>query len=194
MIGDLVNFEISDEDRARLLRLARQCLEARVRRELPPAAERGGALDLRCGAFVTIHCAGELRGCLGRLQPDAPLADTVAHLAKAVADSDPRFYPVTLDELSAISLEISVLTPEHEISDVAEIEVGRHGLILEQGHRRGLLLPQVATEHGWDRETFLEHTCVKAGLSPGAWRCGARVLAFEALVFGETTLLRQGPT
>jgi AmmeMemoRadiSam system protein A len=113
------------------------------------------------------------------------LADTVAHLARAVADSDPRFHPVTIDELSSISLEISVLTPWREISDVAEIKVGRHGLILEHGYRRGLLLPQVATEHGWDRETFLDHTCIKAGLAPGAWRCGARVLAFEAVVFGE---------
>ena len=185
MIDDSVIFEISADDRVRLLRLARRSFEARVRREATPAAERGGALDLQCGAFVTIHRAGDLRGCLGRLEPNAPLADTVAHLARAVADSDPRFQPVTIDELSSISLEISVLTPWREISDVAEIEVGRHGLILEHGYRRGLLLPQVATEHGWDRETFLDHTCIKAGLAPGAWRCGARVLAFEAVVFGE---------
>ena len=177
--------DISSDDQQRLLRLARQALDARVRREPPPPVEYGGALDWPCGAFVTIHHRGELRGCLGRLDVDAPLADTIAHLAAVVSDSDSRFNPVSARELPDISVEISVLTPEQEVRSIEEIEIGRHGLIIEHGHRRGLLLPQVATEHGWNRETFLDHTCRKASLPPDAWRHGARILIFEALVFGE---------
>jgi AmmeMemoRadiSam system protein A len=165
--------------------LARRALEARVRREPPPPPDRGGALEWPRGAFVTIHAAGELRGCLGRLDPGAPLSETVAGLAASVSDSDPRFQPVAATELPEIDVEISVLTPEREISSPAEIEVGRHGLIVEQGSRRGLLLPQVAPELGWDAETFAAQTCVKAGLPPDAWRRGARLLVFEAQVFAE---------
>ena len=177
--------DISTDDQQRLLRLARQALDARVRKAPSPPVERGGALDWPCGAFVTIHYRGELRGCLGRLGVDAPLADTIAHLAGVVSDSDSRFNPVSARELPEIALEISVLTPEQEVHSIDEIEIGRHGLIIEQGHRRGLLLPQVATEHGWNRETFLDHTCRKASLPPDAWRHGARTLIFEAQVFGE---------
>jgi len=176
---------IGPDDRQRLLRLAREALEARVRKAPPPLVEHGGALDWPCGAFVTIHYRGDLRGCLGRVDVNAPLADTVAHLAGVVSDSDPRFDPVSARELPDISLEISVLTPEEEVRSIDQIEIGRHGLIIEQGHRRGLLLPQVATEHGWNRETFLDHTCRKASLPPDAWRRGARILIFEAQVFGE---------
>ncbi|MGH9254380.1 MAG: AmmeMemoRadiSam system protein A [Vicinamibacterales bacterium] len=173
------------EDQQRLLALARRALEARVRRQPPPAAEQGSALELPRGAFVTIHCRGELRGCLGHIETSAPLAETVLHLAGSVADSDPRFAPVAIVELHDIEIEISVLTPEREVRSIAEIEVGRHGLIVEQGVRRGLLLPQVATEQGWDRETFLSHTCRKAALAPDAWLRGARLFVFEAQVFGE---------
>jgi AmmeMemoRadiSam system protein A len=168
-----------------LLRLARAALEARVRGRRAPAPARGGLLDEPRGAFVSIHCAGELRGCLGRLEIDQPLAETVAHLAAVVSDSDPRFPPVREGELPQLEVEISVLTPEREIASAEEIEVGRHGLIVEHGTRRGLLLPQVAIEHGWDREAFLQHTCRKAGLPPDAWRQGARLYVFEAQVFSE---------
>jgi AmmeMemoRadiSam system protein A len=177
--------EIPRDDQQQLLRLARQALEARVRREPAPPVEYGGALEWPCGAFVTIHYRGSLRGCLGRVDVDAPLADTVAHLAAVVSDSDARFAPVSAPELTDISIEISVLTPEQEVRSIEEIEIGRHGLIIEQGYRRGLLLPQVATDHGWNRETFLDHTCRKASLPPDAWRRGARILIFEAQVFGE---------
>lgn len=173
------------EEQDRLLKLARESLEARVHRHRAPAPPAGGLLDSHRGAFVTLHRQGELRGCLGRIDVDQPLAETVAHLAAVVSDSDPRFTPVDAKELPAIDVEISVLTPEREPASLEEIEVGRHGLIVERGSRRGLLLPQVATEHGWDRETFLSHTCLKAGLPPDAWRHGARVLIFEAQVFGE---------
>lgn len=176
---------ISFVDQQRLLVLARRALEARVGRQPPPALEQGGVLDEPRGAFVTIRRHGELRGCLGRIAPDAPLAETVADLGASVSDSDPRFNPVSSGELDDIDVEISVLTPEREVRSIAEIEPGRHGLIVEQGHRRGLLLPQVATEQGWDVETFVSETCRKAGLPIDAWRNGARMFVFEAEVFGE---------
>ena len=173
-------------DQQRLLDFARRCLEARVRRESPPPVERGGGLDLPMGAFVSVHCRGDLRGCLGRLETDRPIAENVAHLAAVVSDSDPRFLPISPSELADLDLEISALTPEEEVSDITTIEVGRHGVIIEHGHRRGLLLPQVATEYGWDREAFLDHTCLKAGLPAQAWRTGVRIYVFEAQVFSDT--------
>ena len=174
---------IALEDRVRLLALARRALEAHVRRGTAPPVDV--ELDIKAGAFVSIFWRGQLRGCLGRLTPDVVLPALVVGLAQTVADSDPRFDPVRPDELADITLEISVLTPECEITSVDEIEVGRHGLIIARGSRRGLLLPQVATEHGWDRATFLDHTCSKAGLPAGAWKDGARISVFEAIVFGE---------
>ena len=181
---------LSNDDCQRLLRLARHCLDARVLRLSPPPVDRGGGLDDPMGVFVTIHSRGELRGCLGRLEADRPVADHVAQLAAAVSDSDPRFSPLRAEELATTDIEISALTPEQEVRDVSEIVVGRHGLIVEQGPRRGLLLPQVATEHGWDRETLLESTCTKAGLPTDAWRQGARMFTFEAQVFGEKDFRR----
>lgn len=183
---------ITPADQQRLLSLARRALEARVRRQPPPGPERGGALEWRRGAFVTIHCLGDLRGCLGRFDTGAPLADTIAELAASVSDSDPRFDPVSVLDVEGITLEISVLTPEREIHVIADIEIGRHGLIVEQGARRGLLLPQVATEYGWDALTFVSHTCLKAALAADAWRHGARMLVFEAQVFGELSPSRDG--
>ena len=176
---------ISLDDQRRLIELARCALEARVRHAALPDIESTLAPDVRCGAFVSIFHDGELRGCLGRLNSPLPIARLVVDLAQAVADSDPRFDRVVPEELDGIDLEISILTHEREIQSVDEIEVGKHGLIVEQGTSRGLLLPQVPEEHGWDRDTFLNHTCLKAGLAPDAWRRGARIFVFEALVFGE---------
>jgi AmmeMemoRadiSam system protein A len=173
-----------------LLRFARRCVEARVRRQPPPDIERGGGLEAPMGAFVSLHTAGELRGCLGRIECDRAIVENIAHLAAVVCDCDPRFPSLTARELDETVIEISALTPEEEVADVSDIEVGRHGLIVEQGDRRGLLLPQVATEHGWDRETFLDYTCVKAGLPRDAWRRGARIFRFEAQVFGERSTPR----
>lgn len=174
------------DDRLRLLSIARRALEARVRREHEPAPEGGGVLDTRRGAFVSIHLKDALRGCLGRLEADWTIGRVVQHLGRALADSDPRFAPVEVDEVDDLSIEISVLSPEREAASTGEIEIGRHGLIVESNGRRGLLLPQVASGHGWDVETFLRHTCLKAALSPDAWRTGARILLFEAEVFGES--------
>jgi len=176
---------INVDDQRTLLTLARRAIEARVRRERPPRADCAGALAEPCGAFVSIHRRGTLRGCLGHLRREMPLGQLVVELAGEVADSDPRFEPVSAIELGDLQVEISVLTLAHAIQSVDDIEVGRHGLIVEDGHRRGLLLPQVAVEHRWTRQELLEHTCRKAGLPPDAWTRDARVLAFEAQVFGE---------
>jgi hypothetical protein len=173
------------DDRRRLLAIARHALQARVRGERDPDPEGGGALDTPCGAFVSIHHGDDLRGCLGRLESDWAIARVVCHLGRAVADSDPRFAPVKSEELDRLSIEISALTPEREVQSVHEIQIGRHGVIVERGPRRGLLLPQVATDRGWDVDTFLDHTCLKASLPGDAWRHDARIWIFEAEVFGE---------
>ena len=175
---------IDADEQRRLLDLARRALEAHVRGTTPPAVETS-ANDPRRGAFVSIFWRGELRGCLGRLTSNLPIRRIVFQLAQAVADSDPRFDKVTPSELADIAFEISILTREREVASVDEIEVGRHGLIVEHGSSRGLLLPQVPIEQGWDRDTFLDHTCLKAGLAADAWRRGARMFIFEAQVFGE---------
>ena len=176
---------MSAEHRRQLVVMARAALEARVHRRPVPAPEQWETSLSGRGAFVTILYRGELRGCLGRITSDLPLADLVCHLAEIVADSDPRFDAVRAHELPDMRLEISVLTPEREIAAIAEIELGRHGLIVEQGASRGLLLPQVPAEHGWDVETFVSQTCVKAGLRADAWKRGVRMFVFEAEVFGE---------
>ena len=176
---------LTRDTQRQLLAIARAALEARVRGTRVPESGSKGSNQPGQGAFVTIFCNGELRGCLGRVTSDWPLPDLVRHLAREVADSDPRFTPVAPHELEDIALEVSVLTPEREIRSIDEIELGRHGLIVEQGSRKGLLLPQVPTEHEWDRETFVSQTCLKAGLPADAWRHGARLLVFEAQVFGE---------
>jgi len=176
---------LSSDEKRQLLELARAALESRVRRSPAPDIGASAASGPGRGAFVTVLCNGELRGCLGRIASELPLARLVHQLAQSVADSDPRFEAVRQDELVHITLEISVLTSEREIQSVTEIEIGRHGLIVEHGSRRGLLLPQVPAEHGWDRDTFVRHTCLKAGLDADAWRRGVRMFVFEAQVFGE---------
>ena len=176
---------ISEADEKPLLSIARQALEARVVGDRSPDVVCIGPLALRCGAFVSIHNGDELRGCLGRLSPSSPLGATLVYLGGALADSDPRFPPVSPDELPLLQMEISLLTPERAVSSLDELTVGQHGVSVEQGRSRGLLLPQVATEFGWDRETFLEHACLKAGLPREAWRNGARMLVFEARIFAE---------
>ncbi|HEX7624403.1 MAG TPA: AmmeMemoRadiSam system protein A, partial [Anaeromyxobacteraceae bacterium] len=122
------------------------------------------------GAFVTLRVKGELRGCVGTLSPDGPLARTVQRMAAAAAAEDPRFRPVRPEELDDLDLTVSALGERRRMHDPAEIEVGRHGLVVQLGWQRGTLLPQVAVEEGWDALTFLERTCLKAGLPPQAWR------------------------
>jgi len=177
---------LTDEDRKILLSLARRALEQGVcgvtePEELPYASP---ALTEPRGAFVTLRKQGELRGCIGHVLTSDPLYETVQECAVAAALSDPRFPAVTPDEASSLHLEISILSTPAEIAP-EQIEVGRHGLIITRGWRRGLLLPQVPVTWHWDRERFLEETCTKAGLPSDAWRKGARIEAFTAEVFEE---------
>jgi hypothetical protein len=176
---------ISSEDRRRLLQEARRAVSDALAGRSAVPAEPEGVLGLRAGVFVSIHSHGELRGCIGHLDGDQPLAAVVARSAVAAATEDPRFAPVTSAELNACEIEISVLGPIEAVEDVDDIVVGRHGLIVEQSWHRGLLLPQVAREQRWDRDTFLARTCAKAGLPGDAWKRGAKILRFEAEVFSD---------
>lgn len=174
---------IREADRQRLLDLARAAIVARVTRQRPPDALP--SLDIPVsGAFVTVYSRGELRGCLGTLDPREPLGEVIVRLGGDVSQNDYRFDPIRPAELDAVEIDLSILTQPELVADPVSIVVGRDGLIVERGSRKGLLLPQVATEHGWDRETFLAYTCQKAGLPPDAWRHGARIWRFQAEVFG----------
>ena len=180
---------LTPEQRNQLLSIARRSIEAVLAGHRP---DLGGVsldpvLTRPSGAFVTLHEAGgELRGCIGSIQAVAPLFQAVSSSAINAAFRDPRFFPVTPEELPALHIEISVMSPIEAVTNVEEIEVGRDGLIVSRGSRAGLLLPQVASEHGWDRETFLRQTCVKAGLPPDAWRSpDCRIERFSAEVFAE---------
>jgi AmmeMemoRadiSam system protein A len=175
----------SDADRRKLLRLAREAIVAHVSGRPAPAVEETDAIARPAGVFVSLHKRGDLRGCIGHIEADQPLVRAVARYAVAAATSDPRFAGVTESELGDVEIELSILSPLEAVSNIDEIEIGRHGLLVEMGWNRGLLLPQVATEWQWDRETFIAQTCHKAGLALDAWKKGATIWKFEAEVFGE---------
>lgn len=180
--------ELSAEARSELLSLARGTLEAHFRGEPPPrlASDRAATFGEPRGLFVTLHKRGKLRGCIGTLAPTGDLTRVVSEFAMRAAFEDPRFPPLEERELPDCELEISVLTAPRPITSAEEIEIGKDGLIFELGGRRGLLLPQVATEWGFDRERFLAEVAVKAGLPPTACRHpAARISAFRAEVFSE---------
>jgi uncharacterized protein len=176
--------EFTPEERAVLLRLAHESiLSALERREIsltPPSPH----LDEPRGAFTTIYFHGTLRGCVGYVFPVASLYRTVAETARAAAFEDTRFSPVSPQEAPELDVSLSILSPLRVITP-EEVEIGRHGLVVSHGGRRGLLLPQVPVEHQWDRATFMEQTCRKAGLPLDAWRQGATLEAFTAEVFGD---------
>ncbi len=178
---------LSEDARDLLLRLARQALEQAVRTgRLPQIDPPPGAPQEPCGAFVTLHKHGRLRGCVGYIESALPLYQTVRECARAAALQDRRFEPVEPEEVAGLEMEISVLSPLEDITP-ERVEVGRHGLLVSRGYLRGLLLPQVPVEWHWDRETFLSETCRKAGLPADEWRHGARIQAFTAQVFAETS-------
>ncbi len=178
---------LTDEEQKILLKLARDTIEMWVKEQArPPLPSAKGIMGEKCGAFVTIHKKGQLRGCIGNMVGHAPLVETIQEMAIASSTGDPRFHPVNREELKEIDIEISVLSPLREIKDVGEIEVGRHGILMSRGMYHGVLLPQVATEYGWDRTTFLQHTCMKAGLPENAWQDPTtRIEIFSAQIFGE---------
>jgi AmmeMemoRadiSam system protein A len=177
---------LTSEERGILLRAAREAIESRLERRRPTYPEATGKLKKKSGAFVTIYKGGKLRGCIGFVIAVKPLFQTVVEAAEASAFHDPRFPPLDSRELTEISIDISVLSEPRPIRGLDEIQVGTHGLIIRQGHRSGLLLPQVATEYGWDRDTFLTHTCYKAGLPGDCWRrADTEIELFSAEVFGE---------
>lgn len=176
------------DERALLLRLAREAIGAGLTRKAtaPPAAATLPEELTRDGAaFVTLHLDGNLRGCIGSLEADEPLYRNVMRNARNAAFHDPRFFPLTAQELPRVRLEISVLTPPRRIASPAEFVIGRHGIILEKDGASAVFLPQVAPEQGWDRDTTLTHLALKAGLEPNAWRRDAEFFVFEAIVFGE---------
>ena len=176
--------EFSPEERTLLLQVAHESiLSALECREIsldPPTSH----LAEPRGAFTSLYLNGELRGCVGYVLPVGSVYRAVIETARAAAFEDSRFYPVTIDEARQLEIELSILSPPQPITP-EQVEVGRHGLLVSMGGNRGLLLPQVPTERNWDRFTFLEETCRKAGLPPDAWKYGATIEAFTAEVFGE---------
>jgi AmmeMemoRadiSam system protein A len=176
--------EFSQDERALLLRLAHDAIVSKLeRREIPLDPPTDHLAEPR-GAFTSLYLRGELRGCVGYVLPVSPVYRAVADTARAAAFEDTRFYPVTLPEARDLEIELSILSPPQPISPEA-IEIGRHGLLISMAGHRGLLLPQVPAEHHWDRATFLEQTCRKAGLPLDAWKNGATIEAFTAEIFGE---------
>jgi AmmeMemoRadiSam system protein A len=179
-------FPLSEFAQSELLTLSRNCLEeflehGRKTIKQPDSSE----LLERRGVFVTLQTHGELRGCIGVPEPVSPLFQAAQECAMSAARADPRFPPMTGVELPDLQIEISVLSPLETVQDIDGIEIGVHGLLLNYMGRRGLLLPQVALERGWDRETFLEQLCRKARLPATAWKVGATIERFSALVFRE---------
>ena len=176
--------EFSPQERQLLLHLAHHSIEAALDGRHLDTTPPSDHLAEQRGAFTTLHLQGKLRGCIGYVFPMQSLYATVAETAKAAASDDPRFRPVTQEEAPELKIEISVLSTLKPIGP-QDVVVGKHGLVVMQGSRRGLLLPQVPVEWGWDRETFLSQTCMKAGLAPDAWLRGAELQAFTAEVFAE---------
>jgi AmmeMemoRadiSam system protein A len=176
--------EFSPEERATLLKLAHDSIESALdRRQLSLVPPTPHLAEPR-GGFTTLYHAGKLRGCVGYVFPVNPLYQTVAETARAAAFDDPRFPPVTREEAITLRVSLSILSPLGVIQP-EQVVVGKHGLVVSLGGLRGLLLPQVPVEHGWDRITFLEQTCRKAGLPLDAWQKEAALEAFTAEVFGD---------
>ena len=193
-IKKMTEFTLTDDERKKLLWVARETVkESASGKKRPKRSKKAkdlvfteGNLNVKAGAFVSLHKKGRLRGCIGRFDADQPLFETVMDMAYSASMNDPRFPEVRADEVDDIDIEISVLSPLRKIKDISEIEVGRHGLYIIKGYQRGTLLPQVAVEQGWDTDTFLAQTARKAGLSEDAWKDkDTEIYIYDAIVFGE---------
>lgn len=177
---------LTQKEQKQLLKIARDTIVDYVTSgKIPTVKNTSKGLNLQSGCFVTIKQKGQLRGCIGNFVSDQPLFRLVQEMAISAATRDPRFYPMKTHDLDDFEIDISVLSPLERISSVEEIEVGRHGIYIIKGSYRGVLLPQVATEYGWNRNEFLRHTCIKAGLPENAWEGECDIYIFSALVFGE---------
>jgi AmmeMemoRadiSam system protein A len=184
--------ELTQQQREFLLQIARQAVAAAAGGETPPDVETlaaaanlplDGTLGQNRGVFVTLTSDGHLRGCIGYIEGFKPLAQAVADNGRSAAVADPRFQPVQPHEVKNLEVEISALTPLIEVNSHKDIQVGKHGVLLEKNGRQAVFLPQVATEQGWDLPTTLTHLALKAGLGPDQWRQGAVFRVFEAEVF-----------
>ena len=180
--------ELTAKEKDTLLDIAKKAITAKVNnKDIPKLIVGSQSLQEKRGAFVTLKKHGHLRGCIGYIKPVKTLGETVQEMAVAAAFHDPRFPSLKPDEVRDLTFEISVLSPLKRIGDINEIEVGKHGLYIVRGYKSGLLLPQVAVEYEWDRETFLKETCCKAGLPMQAWMDEeTEIYIFSADYFGDT--------
>ena len=177
---------LNNEQKKKLLLIARESLAYYLEHgKMKNFSVEDKVLLQKQAAFVTLKNKGNLRGCIGYIAAVKPLYETIADMAVQAGTNDPRFNPVTIKELKDITIEITVLSPFKKIDSIDEIEVGKHGLYIKKGFYSGLLLPQVATEYGWEREEFLMHVCFKAGLSEDAWKKDAEIYIFSGQVFSE---------
>jgi len=185
--SDNIGERLNKEDRKKLIEIAKTSVFNKISGEkIPEFKVESEYLKQNCGAFVTLNENGRLRGCIGYIVAEKPLYKTIEEVAVSAALNDPRFPPVSKNELNKLEFEISVLTPFKLISDINKIEVGNHGLFIVKGRNQGVLLPQVAVSNKWDRNTFLEQVCIKAGLPPNSWKeKDADIYIFSAEVFGE---------
>ena len=177
---------LTKKEQKELLKIARGTIIDYVTNGTVPAITSASpGLNLHAGCFVTVKQRGELRGCIGNFVSNQPLYQLVQEMAVSAATRDPRFYPMKAADLADFILDISVLSPLEKAASVEEIQVGTHGIYIVKGSYRGVLLPQVATEYAWNREQFLQHTCMKAGLPEDAWQGECEIYIFSAQVFGE---------
>lgn len=189
-----MSFSLNKNEKQFLLQLARKSIYSYLKNEKRAIEDYYSKnLETPSGAFVTLHLKGALRGCIGYVKPHKPLQDAIVDLAISAAFSDPRFPALSEQEYPDVELEISVLTPLEQIFGLAEIDIGRDGLLIKNGFNEGLLLPQVATEYNWDAQTFMEQTCHKAGLASDAWQQDETdIFSFSAIIFDESQFTAKG--
>ena len=188
MDEDLAFSGLSEQEKSYLLKLARKTILAKCQNSpFKMSVPESKNLNEKRGAFVTLNKLNQLRGCIGYLESGNPLYQTIAEMAEAAAFNDPRFPQVKADELDDIKIEISVLSILEKIQQIEKIKIGVHGLLIKKQVYQGLLLPQVATRYGWDRNTFLDQTCLKAGIPEGCWKnSDAEIYIFSAQIFSES--------
>lgn len=184
-----MDFDLHTNEKRILLAIARESITAHLERRDAEYDEIPDSLTRKCGAFVTLHEDNKLRGCIGNMVGKKPLADTIKEMAIASAFQDPRFPPLSKEELGTLEIEISVLSPMEKAANISEIQPGKHGLYMKNGYRSGVLLPQVAADRGWDTETFLTNTCYKAGLQGDCWKDpDTEIFIYTAIIFSEKDL------